>query len=295
MNAKERGFLLLTSQLGDPERKPMTVAQFRTLASRAVRMEKPAQLRDMTERDLTELGYSRQEASRILCLLEEADRLDAYLSRGRTQACVPVSRVSAAYPAAVRQRLGQDAPGCLWAKGDLSLLETQTVALVGCRELKEPNRIFAEKVGREAARQGITLVSGNARGADKTAQTACLAHGGKLICVVADELQKYPSQENVLYLSEDGFDQKFVGYRALSRNRVIHTLGYITVVAQCGMGAGGTWDGTVKNLQHGWSPVFCFDDGSPAAAELEQRGAALIGPEALENFPALCGDTLRLF
>ena len=32
MNGKERGFLLLTSHLGDPERKPLTVAQFRQLA-----------------------------------------------------------------------------------------------------------------------------------------------------------------------------------------------------------------------------------------------------------------------
>ena len=41
MNPRERGFLLLTGYLGDPERKPLTVAQFRELAKRMQTMEKP--------------------------------------------------------------------------------------------------------------------------------------------------------------------------------------------------------------------------------------------------------------
>ena len=294
MNAKERGFLLLTSQLGDPGRKPMTVAQFRTLTSRATKMERPSQIGEMTAADLVGLGYSRQEAERILHLLNEEERLDAYLSRGRSVDCIPISRVSAGYPLSVRQRLGMDAPGCLWAKGDRSLLTTQTISLAGCRELREPNHAFAKRVGREAARQGITLVSGNARGADRVAQDACLENGGKVISVVADELQKYPLQRNVLYLSEDSFDLPFVSYRALSRNRVIHALGYVTLIAQCDMGTGGTWDGTVKNLRHGWSPVFCFDDGSVAAAELEQLGATLIREPQLADFSALRPSEFRL-
>ena len=34
MNPRERGFLLLTSHLGDPDRSVLTVAQLRTLAMR---------------------------------------------------------------------------------------------------------------------------------------------------------------------------------------------------------------------------------------------------------------------
>ncbi len=287
MNAKERGFLLLTSQLGDPERKPLTVAQFRTLASRATQMEKPTQSRELAEDDLVALGYDRHTALRIVQLLEDAGQLDRYLYRGQLRDCYPISRLSAVYPASVRKRLGLDAPGCLWAKGDLKLLDTQRISLVGSRELAEQNRIFAERVGREAARQGITLVSGNARGADRVAQDACLESGGRIISIVADELQTYPLRKNVLYLSEDSFDLPFSAQRALSRNRVIHALGYLTFIAQSNSGTGGTWDGTAKNLRHGWSPVFCFDDGSPATAELEQLGATRIAPEQLADLPAL--------
>ena len=294
MNNKERGFLLLTSMLGSPERRPLTVAQFRDLANRVTQMQKPVDARDLTEGYLLGLGYDRPVAMRIVGLLSEGELLERYLYKGSRQDCVPISRVSGKYPLAVRKRLGLDAPGCLWAKGNLALLGTRTVSLVGSRELRENNRKFAALAGREVARQGFTLVSGNARGADRTAQEACLDAGGRVISVVADELQKYPLTERVLYLSEGSFDLPFSAIRALSRNRVIHTLGYLTLVAQSDLGIGGTWDGTVKNLQKNWSPVFCFRDGSEASAELEQLGATLIDAEQLRDLPALQPNIISL-
>lgn len=287
MNAKERGFLLLTSQLGDPDRKPLTVAQFRTLAGRVAQMKTPEQSRELTQEDIISLGYDRNMATRIVQLLQEGERLERYLQRGEKLDCIPISRLSAAYPLAVHKRLGLDAPGCLWAKGDVTLLSTQMVSLVGSRELAEPNRRFAETVGREVARQGFTLVSGNARGADRTAQDACLEAGGRVISVVADALYKEPLRRNVLYLSEDSYDLPFSGGRALSRNRVIHALGYIVLIAQSDVGIGGTWDGTEKNLRLNWSPVFCFNDGSAACREFEQLGATPIDVDRLFDLSAL--------
>lgn len=287
MTVGEQGFLLLTSQLGDSERKPLTVAQFRNLAMRVSQMEKPKQTRELTGDDLVALGYERQMALRMVALLSDKDRLESYVHRGKKQDCDPISRVSETYPKAVRKRLGLDAPGCLWAKGDATLLNMPAVSLVGSRELNVKNRKFAETVGREVAKQGFILVSGNAKGADRVAQQACLENGGRVISVVADELEKCPLVKNVLYLSEDSFDLPFSAARALSRNRVIHTLGYITIVAQCNGQNGGTWDGTRKNLQNNWSPVFCYSDGSATALELEQLGANLIVPEDLTDLCAL--------
>lgn len=101
---------------------------------------------------------------------------------------------------------------------------------------------------------------------------------------MADELSAHAERHGVLYLSEDGYAEAFSTQRALSRNRFIHALGQITFVAQAALGKGGTWDGTVKNLRHGWSTVACFRDGSPASLELEQMGAYLIGLEELQDF-----------
>lgn len=290
MNSREQGFLLLTGYLGNPDRRPLTTAQFRELALRARVMEKPVPGVDMVTEDLLKMGYSRESADRILLLLSQTEQLEWYLTEGKYAQCVPVTRISKNYPNVVHRRLLLDAPGVLWAKGDLSLLDTPMIALVGSRELNEENRIFAQEVGIQAARQGFTLVSGNAKGADRTAQDACLEQGGKAISVVADRLDQHKLQENILYLSEDGFDLPFSAQRALSRNRVIHCLGSSTFVAQCHLGRGGTWDGTTKNLRYGWSPVYCYGDGSPGILELSQMGAKVISCSDLQDIAVLKPD-----
>lgn len=290
MTAGEQGFLLLTCHLGNPERKPLTVAQFRELTRRARAMDRPKENREMTARDLMVLGYSQEDANHILFLLDEQEELSWYLEKAKKSGCVPVTRLNEMYPPAVRRCLQLDAPGVLWAKGDLSLLDMPKIALVGSRNLKEENRAFAYEAGKQAALQGYTLVSGGAAGADSTAQDSCLEHGGSVICVVADRLEKYRERKNVLYLSEEGFELPFSAARALSRNRVIHSLAVRTFVAQCTLGKGGTWDGTCRNLKGNWSPVFCFRDGSNASRELESRGAKLIGISDLTDIPKLQPD-----
>ena len=258
MTGRERGFLLLSSHLGEAGRKPLTGPQIRVLGRRVSQAAAPTEDRDLEITDLICLGYGMDMAKRIVNLLEDEDLLDAYLASGARHGCAPIVRGSEEYPLILRKRLGEESPGVLWAKGDKRLLSEPTVSLVGSRELSEDNRTFAREVGRQAALQGYTLVSGNARGADRAAQESCLENGGKVISIVADELWKQPLRENVLWISEDGFAEEFSTQRALSRNRVIHALGLKTFVAQATAGMGGTWDGTVKNLRFGWSGVFCY-------------------------------------
>lgn len=295
MTGPERGFLLLASHLGEPGRKPLTTAQLRTLADRAQGIDRSEQDRELDLTDLLSLGYGREMANRILSLLDEEDVLDYYLRKGEVLGCVPITRISENYPLHLRKRLGLDSPGVLWARGDVSLLTLPMISLVGSRELREENWRFAAEVGRQAARQGYVLVSGNARGADRTAQESCLAAGGKVINVVADELWKQPLREGILYLSEDDFEAGFSTQRALSRNRVIHGLGIVTFVAQSSLNVGGTWDGTVKNLRSRWSDIYGFDDGSDAMTELSQMGMELISMEQLSDFYELPKSEQNIF
>lgn len=293
MRAAEQGFLLLTCDFGDPERKILTAPQLRTLASRMEMADRRLEDRELEAADLISLGYSSQMAQRIVSLLSEGARLDHYLRRGKQCFCHAISRISPGYPLRLRKRLGLDAPGCLWAKGDVSLLDAPKISLVGSRELRWENRNFAAEAGAQAAKQGYVLVSGNARGADRTAQEACLKNGGSVICVIADSLGEKPIEGNVLYLSEGGFDHAFSAQRALSRNRIIHALSEKTLVAQSDFYTGGTWDGSTKNLKNGWSSLFCFDDGLPAAGALEQMGATLIGYSQLEDLQALTSEHMN--
>ncbi len=287
MTAAEQGFLLLSSQLGDPHRCPLSTAQLRTLTQRMRQTDWAGENRDLIPKDLIGLGYGREMAERIVLLLADMALAKRYLHRGQQSGCVPLTRVSPGYPGAFLNRLGDDAPGCVWVKGNMALLENPCISLVGSRDIRPENLAFARQVGCQAARQGFVLVSGNARGADREAQRACLEAGGSVICVVADELARYAPGENMLYMSEDGFDAGFSTLRALSRNRLIHSLPERTFVAQCGRGHGGTWDGTTRNLKGRWSAVFCFDDGSEAVRALVEQGAEQILLDDLNNIRAL--------
>ena len=295
MNAREEGFLLLTSQLGNPERRCLTTAQLRTLSQRIATADRPAQDRELTAADLKALGYGQEMADRIAALLGEIDLLQHYLHKGDRAGCVPLTRVTEGYPVHLRQKLGLDSPGVLWAKGELSILKKPAIALVGSRDISSENAAFAEKAGCACALQGYVLISGNARGADRIAQNACLKAGGQVISIVADELSKQPQRENVLYLSEEGYESAFSSVRALSRNRVIHALAEKVLVAQCSLAKGGTWSGAVHNLKNNWSSVFCFYDGSEAMNRLALWGATLIDMSALSDLAALKDPRTSLF
>ena len=295
MKGAERGFLLLTSHLGDPDCKPLTVTQFRRLIDRVRASERTKENRELTVHDLLALGYGEEMAAHILFLFSRQEQLEYYVNQATKTDCYPITRISPFYPQILRNRLGNDCPGCLWAKGDGSLLERPAIALVGSRDLGQENHSFAQEVGRQAAKQGYVLISGNARGADRVAQDSCLENGGQVISIVADSLAKCKDTPGVLYLSEDGFDHGLSSIRALSRNRLIHAMGRITLVAQSSLCRGGTWTGTTQNLRHHWSPVFCFQDGSEAARELIQMGAAAVDIFDLTDLSQLQDQFITLF
>lgn len=295
MNAREQGFLLLTSHLGDADRKPLTVAQMRVLTACVRASEQPREERNMVTDDLMAMGYNRPSAERIVSLLSESERMRSYVMKGVRAGCMPITRITTGYPQLLHKRLGSDTPGVLWAKGEISLLEAPAIALVGSRELREENIAFAREVGRQAAVQGFVLVSGNARGADREAQEACLAAGGRVISIVADSLTRQNVRKNVLYLSEDSYDLPFSTPRALSRNRLIHCMGRVTLVAQCRKEKGGSWDGSVNNLRNCWSPLYCFDDGSEGANALIDRGASPVTDRHLADFAGLIENGLNFF
>lgn len=287
MTPREEGFLLLTSFLGDPARKPLSTARFRELTKKVRLMEKPTRDAELTEQDLKQIGCSAEESCKILHLLSQTEQLSWYVNRGREDGCYPITRVSPGYPPQLRKNLSLEAPGVLWAKGDVALLSKPRIALVGSRDLQEENREFAQEVGLQAAKQGYALVSGDARGADRVAQEACLASGGQVIAVVSDALKDHKEKNGVLYLCPDGFDMPFTSYRALQRNWIIHALAEKTFVAQCTLKKGGTWDGSSRNLQNCWSELFCFNDNSPASRELSDMGAVLVSKSDLQDISAL--------
>lgn len=177
MTPAEEGLLLLCCRL-EEDWQPLTLSQHKALRKRVQESRRPGDPdRTLEVEDLEAIGCGRTEAERILEILSRQDWLrkrEAYWTKRGVEIC---TRLSGDYPPRLRERLGNDAPAALFLLGDRSLLQRPAIALVGARDLREEGRAFAEAVGRLAARSGHVLVSGNARGADQTAQEACLEAG----------------------------------------------------------------------------------------------------------------------
>ena len=278
MRAAERGLMLLCLALGDPMAGALSLAQARELSRRArtagIGEEDP--LRDVARRDVQRLGYSEFEAEHIVALLGREKQLDGYLLAAERAGVTVVTRLDARFPARLRRQLGAKCPPVLFCKGDVSLLQSRCVSVVGSRQLKAPGAAFAKRAGELATREGFALCSGDAMGADRTAQEACLQAGGSAVIFPATELVYCPQRVHVLYAAEDGFELGFTAQRALRRNRLIHAMGEKTLVAQTGCGKGGTWSGSLDNLQHEYSELYVHDDGSDGAQALIARGAAAV-------------------
>ena len=294
MNVLEEGVLLLCCRLGDETARPLTMAQYRELGQRvsAAALTEDS-LRDLTTKDLLQLGYDQIRAETIVALMNRQTQLERYLRQGAEKNIYPVTRLSCSYPSRFIRKQAQSRPTTLFTMGHTALWEQPAIAVIGSRQLQEENEAVAKAAGRLAAEEGFVLVSGGARGADIAAQRACLDAGGSCVIFAADSLEKQTPHERILYVSADGYDIPFSAGRALSRNRLIHTLGDKTIAVQCSNGKGGTWQGCVDNLKHGWSELFIFDDGSEGAAALMQRGAT--GFVRLDSLQNLMRDQTSLF
>lgn len=292
MTGGELGFLLLGSHLGDPERRPLSPVQLGRLWER-VAMQSQHSEGEVSLSYLRSLGYSQSDSLHLLRLLSQEKEAEAYVESARRQGFGCITRRSQNYPQILASTLGHRAPSVLWYKGDPGILNTTCISLVGSRDAARENLDFARAVGAEAAQQGLTLVSGGARGTDKVGQRACLDGGGNVICVIPDGFRDHHHpRKSLLYLSEDSFDLPFSARRALSRNHIIHILGEAVFVAQCGL-HGGTWDGTCTNLKSGWRPVYAYEKGVPDV--LLHMGANSVGMEQLEDLRGLFDRQEALF
>ena len=101
------------------------------------------------------------------------------------------------YPALLQQI--PDAPPVLYIKGELTPADEWAVALVGTRKPTLYGREVARLLASELARNGVTVVSGLARGVDGIAHHAALEAGGRTLAVLGSGLDEiYPQEHRVL-------------------------------------------------------------------------------------------------
>lgn len=152
----------------------------------------------------------------------------------------------AEFPALLRHI--PDPPPVLFAQGNLDLLRRPTVAIVGSRQHSPYGQEVCRALAWGAARAGVAVVSGMARGLDAVAHSAALDAGGATIGVLANGLGViYPAANRALYerivkegllLTEFPPGERPHAGSFPRRNRLISGLARVTVVVEAAVGSG---------------------------------------------------------
>lgn len=96
------------------------------------------------------------------------------------------------YPAVLRQL--PDYPPILFASGNIKLLQTPMLAIVGSRRPTAQGNMMAEKIAFELAQYGLTIVSGLAAGIDTRAHRGGLSATKSSVAVIGTGIDKvYPA------------------------------------------------------------------------------------------------------
>ena len=86
--------------------------------------------------------------------------------------------------------------GLFYYKGDLSLLETRLISIVGSRKASEEGITEAKTLAKKLVAEGFTIVSGLAEGIDTSAHQSALENNGRTIGILGTPINEYYPKKN---------------------------------------------------------------------------------------------------
>jgi len=196
-----------------------------------------------TRRLLGALPPGLQDVAAVLARCGEpqrrlaSDLVHRVLERGGQALLAP----DAGYPTQLNVSLGSHAPPVLFVLGDDGLLHGALAGLVGARKPSERGRQLAASCAEFFVGHGVPVVSGGARGVDRTAHLAALAQGGKTVIVLPQGLLTYRipgpirqalAQGRAAIISEFVPDAPWTVHAAVTRNATIAALARVLCVIE---------------------------------------------------------------
>jgi DNA processing protein len=184
-------------------------------------------------------GLGAKQVENLVAVRRQVD-LDQVLIRIDNQGIQVLTWDDDLYPSRLKE-IGQPPP-VLYVRGELIPDDQWAVAVVGTRRMTPYGRQVAEEVCTYLAQQGITVVSGLARGIDAIAHQAVLKAGGRTLAVLGSGVDViYPPEHARLadqiigqgaLISDYAPGTQPEGINFPPRNRIISGMTLATVVVE---------------------------------------------------------------
>ncbi|MGL4362664.1 MAG: DNA-processing protein DprA [Cellulosilyticaceae bacterium] len=184
-----------------------------------------------------------------------------------------------------------DAPMCIFVKGNAQALNKPMIAIVGSRKCSEYGFDVAKYLGKMLSLNGITVVSGLAKGIDEAAHKGTINNGSTVAVMGTGVDVCYPVQNRQLYQSilEQGCivsefvpGTKGLPYHFPMRNRIISGMSLGSVIIEAAEESGSLITAQLaleQNREVFAVPGNIFSKFSVGTNKLIQAGAKLVMTE----------------
>jgi DNA processing protein len=299
--------LLCSHLLKDDGAKPFSIVEWSNLATNIInsKIKEPAGLIQLSKQEIqSNLFISEENAERIAILLSRGAKLAFALEELSRKGIGVVTKSDKEYPKRIKALLKKNAPPLLYYCGDISLINSKGIAIVGSRNIDEKGVKFAYNLAKKAVDEKLTIFSGGARGIDTTSEQSAIENGGKVVSILADSLSQRIKKKEIrekivnkqlLLISANNPDASFSAGGAMNRNKYIYCLSSAAFVVASDFNKGGTWAGAIENIKNNWVKTFIWDNKSyDGNLKLIEKGGIPLTDFAKVNLSDLIHEKILL-
>ena len=202
--------------------------------------------------------YSEIDIKRLDYLIGRGIKLGFALEEWQRNGLSIISRSDKDYPILYKKHLKDKCPPFLFCAGNLSLLNKGGMCIVGSRNVDKEGADFAKKIAKICSNNGISVISGGARGVDQISMDSALESGGVAVGILADNLLKKSlekksrqaiADDKLLLISPYNPNAGFNIGAAMGRNKLIYAMADFALVISAEYKKGGTWSGAEEELK----------------------------------------------
>jgi predicted Rossmann fold nucleotide-binding protein DprA/Smf involved in DNA uptake len=271
MNNNSTVIVLLCSHLCANENlKPFSPSEWSVFACNLLACRhQPHDLLSFSNDDFqSKLNLTPSEALRIKRLLDRNGSITFAIEKYANMGINILTRADDEYPQMLKAGLGKSCPPIFYYAGNPTIASYKCIGFVGSRDICEDDDYFTAISVTKANKKGYSIVSGGAKGVDKTSATSSILNGSNCVEYISDSLiSKIKSKDTLkaiinnqlLIMTAVTPESRFSVGVAMMRNKFIYAQSEGTVIVKSDYKKGGTWAGAVENLKLNLSTSLCWN------------------------------------